>query len=74
VRAATLLHNCFGAPQAYTTSFDHEFSSSENIANHDYDVPNHLVGNGPVIVANCSCPEICFLRAWSMKKRLPGAR
>ena len=43
--AVTLLHNCFGAPQTYTTSFDHEFSSSENIANHDYDVPDHLVGN-----------------------------
>ncbi|WP_230863385.1 hypothetical protein [Enterobacter asburiae] len=72
-RAATLLHDCFGAPQAYTTTFDHEFSSSENIANHDYDVPNHLVGNGPVIVANCSCPGNIFSSSMVYEKTFAGS-
>lgn len=71
--AATLLHDCFGAPQAYTTTFDHEFSSSENIANHDYDVPNHLVGNGPVIVANCSCPGNIFSSSMVYEKTFAGS-
>lgn len=71
--AVTLLRNCFGAPQAYTTSFDHEFSSSENMANHDYDVPNHLVGNGPVIVANCSCPGNMFSSSMVYEKTFAGS-
>ncbi len=71
--AVTILHNCFGAPQTYTTSFDHEFSSSENIANHDYDVPNHLVGNGPVIVANCDCPGNMFSSSMVYEKTFAGS-
>lgn len=71
--AVTLLHSCFSAPQAYTTTFDHEFSSSENIANHDYDVPNHLVGNGPEIVANCSCPANMFSSSMVYEKTFAGS-
>ncbi|MCM7565427.1 fimbrial protein [Enterobacter asburiae] len=71
--AVTLLHNCFGAPQAYTTSFDHEFSASENIANHDYDVPNHLVGDGPAIVANCTCPGNMFSSSMVYEKTFAGS-
>ncbi|WP_336666891.1 hypothetical protein [Enterobacter mori] len=71
--AVTLLQNCFGAPQTYTTSFDHEFSSSENIANHDYDVPDHLVGNGPDSVANCSCPANLFSSSTIYEKTLAGS-
>lgn len=70
---ATLLHNCFGAPQTYSTSFDHEFSSSENRANHDYDVPDHLVGNGPEMVANCTCPGNLYSSSTIYEKTLAGS-
>ncbi len=55
-RAITVLRNCFGAPQTYSISYDHEFTSTENVANHDYEVPDHLVGAGAEMEANCACP------------------
>ncbi|HGU9816917.1 TPA: fimbrial protein [Enterobacter chuandaensis] len=58
--SVTLLHGCFDAPQTYTISFDHEFTSSDNVANHDYDIPGHLVGAGADLEANCTCPGNLF--------------
>ena len=54
--AVTVLHDCFGGPQDYTISYDRELNASENKANMDVDIPEHLVGAGAEMVANCSCP------------------
>lgn len=54
--AATLLKNCFSAPQTYTITYDQAFSSIENKAGRDYTIPGHLVGAGGVAEANCTCP------------------
>lgn len=59
-RAATLLKNCFSVPQTYTISYDHAISSTENKAGRDYDIPDHLVGAGGSVEANCSCPGNLF--------------
>jgi len=54
--AATILHDCFGAPQEYSITFDRELNASENTVNHPVDVQEHLVGGGMEMEANCSCP------------------
>ncbi|HDS9359668.1 TPA: fimbrial protein [Enterobacter chengduensis] len=59
-RASGVLPNCFDAPQTYTISYDHEFTSGENKANQDYDIPEHLVGAGAEMEANCTCPGNLF--------------
>ncbi|MDY1039079.1 fimbrial protein [Lelliottia sp. CFBP8978] len=57
VQAATILHDCFAAPQDYHINYDRELNASENLANHDVDVPEHLVGEGTTMEANCNCPS-----------------
>lgn len=56
-QAATILHDCFAAPQDYHVSYDRDLAASENIAGHDVDVPEHLVGESTFMEANCSCPK-----------------
>jgi len=51
--AATILHDCFGAPQEYNITYDRELNASENITHHDINV-DHLIGDGMEIEANCS--------------------
>ncbi|MRE95067.1 fimbrial protein [Enterobacter bugandensis] len=72
-RASTVLKNCFGGPQTYTVSYDHEFTSSENAANYDYDIPDHLVGAGGEMDANCSCPGNVFSSTVIYEKTLAGS-
>lgn len=55
-QASTILHNCFDAPQDYRISYDRELNASENKAGSVVDVPEHLVGEGTTMEANCSCP------------------
>lgn len=69
----TILHNCFGAPQTYSTVFDHEFTSGDNIVNHDYEVPDHLVGSGADMAANCTCPGNLFSSSMIYEKTLAGS-
>lgn len=69
----TLLQNCFGAPQTYNVSYDHEFDSSENVANRDYDIPDHLVGAGVEMEANCTCPNNLFSSSMVYEKTLVGS-
>lgn len=71
--AVTVLKNCFGAPQTYTISYDHEFTSTENVANHDYDVPGHLVGAGSEMDANCTCPGNVFSSSVIYEKSYAGS-
>ena len=54
--AATILHDCFGAPQEYNITYDRDLNASENPANHTVDIQEHLVGGGMEMEANCSCP------------------
>lgn len=54
--AATILHDCFGAPQEYNITYDRDLNASENTANHTVDIQEHLVGGGMEMEANCSCP------------------
>lgn len=55
-QAATILHNCFDAPQDYHINYDRELNASENKKGSVVDVPEHLVGESTVMEANCSCP------------------
>lgn len=71
--SSMVLKNCFGAPQTYTISFNHEFASSENIANHDYDIPEHLVGAGAELEANCNCPANLYSSTTIYEKTFAGS-
>ncbi|MGX5028492.1 fimbrial protein [Enterobacter asburiae] len=71
--AVTVLENCFDAPQTYTISYDHEFTSTENIANQDYDVPGHLVGAGSEMDASCTCPGNVFSSSMIYEKSYAGS-
>lgn len=73
VWAVTVLHNCFDAPQTYTISYDHEFAASDNVANKDYDIPGHLVGAGPEMEANCSCPGNLYASTTVYEDTLAGS-
>lgn len=55
-QAATILHDCFGAPQEYNIDYNRELNASENTVNHVVDIQEHLVGGGMEMEANCSCP------------------
>lgn len=55
-QAATILRNCFSSPQEYYISFNRELTASENVANRNIPLNQHLIGDGPDVEANCSCP------------------
>lgn len=55
--AVTILHDCFAGPQDYHIAYDRDLTATENLAGHDVDVPEHLVGESTVMEANCSCPK-----------------
>ncbi|GJA00987.1 hypothetical protein ECV0102_13350 [Enterobacter cloacae] len=71
--AVTVLKNCFGAPQTYSIDYHHEFTSTENVANNDYDIPGHLVGAGADLEANCTCPGNMFSSSTVYEKTLAGS-
>lgn len=54
--AATILRNCFDTPGEYTIQYEHELSSKENKAGENLNT-GHLLGTGPILEANCSCPS-----------------
>lgn len=56
--AATILHDCFASPQDYHITYDRDLAASENLAGHDVDVPEHLVGESTVMEASCNCPGV----------------
>lgn len=55
-QASTILRNCFGSPQDYPISFNRELSATENVANRNIPLNEHLLGDGPDVEANCTCP------------------
>lgn len=65
--AVTVLKNCFGAPQTYSIDYHHEFTSTENVANNDYDIRvtgRRRCRHGSKLRAR----ETCFRQAPSTKK------
>lgn len=72
VQAATTLHDCF-TPQDYHIAYDRELNASENLANHDVDVLEHLVGESTVVEANCACPKNMADSSQVMELSLAGS-
>lgn len=66
--AVTVLKNCFGAPQTYSIDYHHEFTSTENVANNDYDIPGHWSAQVPTRKQTARARETCFRQAPSTKK------
>ena len=71
--AVTVLHDCFGGPQDYTINYDRELNASENKANTDVDIPEHLIGAGAEMMANCSCPGTLTASTQIMELTLAGS-
>lgn len=71
-QAATTLHDCF-TPQDYHIAYDRELNASENLANHDVDVLEHLVGESTVVEANCACPKNMADSSQVMELSLAGS-
>ena len=57
---ATVLEDCFSSPLDYIVTYEHELSSSENIANESFAADDRLVGSGGELTASCACPANIF--------------
>lgn len=54
--ATTVLQNCFPAPVTYTINTETELPPEENQDGYSASANEHITGNGPAVVANCTCP------------------
>lgn len=54
--ATTVLQNCFPAPVTYTINTEAELPPEENQDGYSASANEHITGNGPAVVANCTCP------------------
>ncbi|MFW0767022.1 fimbrial protein [Trabulsiella odontotermitis] len=59
VRAAqlTILSDCFNTIADYTIQTSHELNASDNVAGKVLNDGTRLLGSGPVLEANCRCPD-----------------
>ncbi|NTZ44419.1 fimbrial protein [Lelliottia aquatilis] len=71
--AVTVLHDCFSGPQDYSVTYDRDLTASENKANTDVDIPEHLIGAGAEMEANCSCPGTLTASTQIMELTLAGS-
>ena len=72
-QAATILRDCFTAPQYYSVTFSNEINANDNTANNIVKFDEHIVGNGVEMAANCTCPGNVFESTAIMELTLAGS-
>ncbi|MDM2957924.1 fimbrial protein [Citrobacter sp. CK206] len=72
-QAATILRDCFTAPQYYSVTFSNEINANDNTANNIVKFDEHIVGNGVEMEANCTCPGNVFESTAIMELTLAGS-